>query len=559
VTGRRSACLSLVCSLLLGAAAVAARGAVVPPSAPSLAQDVEALAAPEMDGRRSGTPGGERAARRIARWLEGAGLRPAGDHGTFFQSFVVETDTRLGPGNALELAGPAPRRLELGRDWTPHGGSLASAVTAEVVLAGWGAVADDGSWDDYAGLDVRGRVVVAVEGAPPALGAARVSRLDKLIAARRRGAAALLLVADALPALEATPARAGLVSATITREAAQGLRTGERVSLRVDLASDERRAVNVVGLLPGAAPALAGEAVVLGAHYDHLGRVDGVVHPGADDNASGTALVVGLARAFAAAGGADRTLVFALFGGEELGLLGSRHYVRHPAIPLARTVAMLNFDMVGRMRDGRLVVAGGDSGAGLRDAVMAAAPAGRPALEVRGTPWGPSDHSRFYEAGVPVLFFTTGGHGDYHKPTDTADKIDAGAMAEIAAVAARVSGRLASDARPAYARVAPPPPRALAPGGAQGSAAGVAFLGIVVEAAAARDGLRLAGVLPGGAAAAAGLREGDVLVRLGGTAVDGLEDLRAVLRERRPGEAVPVLYLRDGDAHTTSATLGARP
>src|SRR5439155_1727242 len=159
---------------------------------------------------------------------------------------------------------------------------------------------------------------------------------------------------------------------------------GMRARLRVDLGYEERRGVNVVGILPGTDPALAAEAVVVGAHYDHLGSEDGVVHPGADDNASGTAVVVGLARAFASAGGA------------ELGLLGSGHYVRQPAVALAQSVAMLNFDMVGRLRDDRLIVQGADSGGGLVE-VLEAAARGGVTLDVRGSPYGPSDHTWFYE------------------------------------------------------------------------------------------------------------------------------------------------------------------
>src|SRR6185295_14235724 len=139
--------------------------------------------------------------------------------------------------------------------------------------------------------------------------------------------------------------------------------------LRVELARNERRAANLVALLPGTDPALAGEALVLGAHYDHLGRDGDRIYAGADDNASGTALVLGLARALAASGGLPRTVVLALFSGEELGLLGSRHYAAHPAVPMARTAAMLNFDMVGRLGGGRLRLGGVASGAGLREAV----------------------------------------------------------------------------------------------------------------------------------------------------------------------------------------------
>ena len=550
---RRAAVVSLSALLLLGAVAASARSLVVPPTPATLAEHVEALTTPEMEGRRSGTPGGERAAERIAGWLAAAGLRPGGEGGTFFQWFAVESVARLGADNALEVAGA--RRFELGRDWTPHGGSRAGEVAGEVVFAGHGAVAPDASHDDYAGVDAHGKIVIARDGTPPELGGERVSRLDKLIAARRRGAAALLLVADALPPLGATPAQVGLVSGTITREAARALAPGQHARIRVDLTSDERRAANVVGLLPGTDPERASEAVVIGAHYDHLGRVDGVVYPGADDNASGSATVLALARAFAAAGGTSRALVFVLFGGEELGLLGSRHYVREPAVPLGRTVAMVNFDMVGRMQNRRFAVGGADSGSGLRDLLTAAAQGSSAALEVKSTPHDSSDHSRFYEAGVPVLFFTTGGHSDFHKPTDTADKIDAAAMAEVARVAIGAIERLAGEPRPVYARVARPPAR----NASRGSAAGVAFLGVMVDGRGARDGLRISGVLPGTAAAAAGLREGDTLVRLGRTVIDSFEDLTGVLRARQPGDTVGLVYLRDGEPQATSATLGTRP
>ena len=128
--------------------------------------------------------------------------------------------------------------------------------------------------------------------------------------------------------------------------------TGVTARLAIRLEPADRRADNVVGVLPGTDPALAGESVVIGAHYDHLGRIGGAVYHGADDNASGTAVVLGLAKAFAAAGGAPRPLVFVLFSGEEMGLIGSGHYVRHPVLPLERAAAMINFDMVGRLREG---------------------------------------------------------------------------------------------------------------------------------------------------------------------------------------------------------------
>jgi hypothetical protein len=573
---RRHVVLLLTAFLLLGAAGVGARAAIAPPSAERLGEVVTVLAAPDMEGRRSGTAGGDRAARRIADWLADAGLRPGGDRGSYLQSFVLETTARVLPTSFLEVSPPAQRRLELARDWTPHGGSLAGEVTGDVVFAGYGATLPDAGYDDYVGVDVRGKIVLALDGVPPHVNGARAGRLDKLVAAKRHDAAALLLVSSELPPSGNTAVRVGLLSGTITRAAADVLlaasgrtvaaatkaledarapasfATGARAHVRVDLGADEIRGANVIGVLPGTDPALADEAVVIGAHYDHLGRVDGVIYPGADDNASGTATVVGLARAFAAAGGTGRTLVFALFGAEEVGLIGSGHYVTNPVAPLARTVAMVNFDMVGRLGDRRISVSGGDSGGGLRALAGEAAQKEGITIDLQGSPYGPSDHSKFYDAGVPVLFFHTGSHDDYHRQTDTADKIDADGMARVAAIAVRVIDRLATDARPVYAKVTAPARRR------GGDSGGGAFLGIAGAPRAGTDGLRLSSVLPGTGAARAGLREGDVIVRLAGASVAGLEDLRAVIRARQPGDTVSVLYLRDGEPYTTSATLGTR-
>jgi hypothetical protein len=574
---RRFVTFLLTASLIVAAAGAYARSAVVPPQAAPLAESVDALTAPEMEGRRSGTPGGDRAARQLAEWLAAAGLRPGGDAGSFLQTFVLESSSHPGSASRLDLLAPSARRLEPGREWIAHGGSPGGEVSGEVVFVGYGAEIAEAHYDDYAGVDVRGKIALALDGKPPHLASARVSRVDKLIAARRRGAAALLIAAGELPSPARTSVEVGLVSGAVTREAADALLapagrtmaevtralsaahapgsfvTGSRARLRVEKVTEETRAANVVGIVPGADPALASEVVVIGAHYDHLGRADGVVYPGADDNASGTAVVLGLARAFSAAGGADRTLVFAFFGAEELGLIGSRHYVDRPSVPLDRTIAMVNFDMVGRLEGRPLNVGGGDSGSRLRAVLSDAAKVDGVAFEIEGSPYGPSDHSRFYSAGVPVLFFYTGGHGDYHQPSDTADKIDATGMAHVASVGARVIERLATESRPAYARVAPPSGRRHGAG-----AAGGALLGVVAVPRPGTDGLRLSAIMPGTAAEQAGLREGDVIVRFAGIAVDGLEELQTLIRERRPGDTVSVLYLRAGEAYTTSATLGPR-
>jgi hypothetical protein len=300
--------------------------------------------------------------------------------------------------------------------------------------------------------------------------------------------------------------------------------------------------------------------VVLGAHYDHLGRASGVVHPGADDNASGTAVVLGMARALAAAGGMARTLVVVFFSGEEIGLLGSAHYVTHPPLPIGRTAAMLNFDMVGRMRHDRLDIGGVESGGALRALLERVTGGDRLDLVLRESPYGPSDHATFYAAGVPVLFFHTGGHDDYHAPGDTADKINAAGMAEVARLGLRIAERLGGEARPVYVALARPGGASPAGSGSgRGDDSGGAFLGVSVDGRSESDGIRLGSVVAGSGAERAGLRGGDVIVRMGDHGLSRFEDLRQALADRRPGDAVALVYLRDGEAHRASVTLGPRP
>jgi hypothetical protein len=301
------------------------------------------------------------------------------------------------------------------------------------------------------------------------------------------------------------------------------------------------------------------ERIVIGAHYDHLGHGGegslapdalGAVHHGADDNASGVAAVLGLARAFAAAGGAPRTLVFVAFTGEEMGLLGSTHYVRHSAPQPSRTVLMVNLDMVGRLRDNTLFVGGVDGGSGLRELVSTQA--GPLTLALRGDPFGPSDHTAFYAAGLPVLFLFTGAHADYHRPSDTWDRINAAGLAQVTAFAARVVDAAATTATPpAYVRIAAPPSSVRAGYGP--------FFGVVPEFGEREGGgVRVGDVRVGSPAESAGVKAGDVIVTFGGMTVTTLQDFSFALRSRRPGDRVDVTVRRDGAEHRFSAVLGER-
>jgi hypothetical protein len=580
-------------AVLLVVAVPAAASPITLPAA-WLLDHVRVLAAPEMEGRASGTPGAERAARHVAAEFQRLGLRPGGDGG-WLQTFSVPTGVRLGEGNALALRAPTARSLALGRDFVPLTVSADGRQEGDLVFAGHGISAPELAWDDYAGLDVRGRVVLVLEGEPrradPASPFRRpdahhyTERTHKIINARERGAAGVLIAGsgESLPVLHGVAQSLSILAVALTRPAADALLApagttaaaaaaaidvagapgsfavpGARLALQVSLVRERGRTANVIGILPGRDARLREEAVVIGAHYDHLGRGGegslapdaGAIHHGADDNASGVAALLGLARTFAEAGGAPRTLVFAAFAGEEMGLLGSAHYVRAPAHPLARTVLMLNLDMVGRLRDRRLYVGGADSGSGLRELVTAQA--GGLSLRLHGDPFGRSDHTSFYAAGRPVLFLFTGAHADYHRPTDTWDKIDADGLREVTAFAARVVQVVATTpAPPAYARLSTPA------GGGRGGYG--PYFGVVPEfGEGERAGVRVGGVRPGSPAEKAGVRAGDVIVVFAGLTVRTLEDFTFALRGRRAGDRVELTVEREGTARRLDATLEER-
>ena len=319
---------------------------------------------------------------------------------------------------------------------------------------------------------------------------------------------------------------------------------------------------NVVALVPGRDPALRGEYVVIGAHFDHLGRSPaGAMDPeakdairnGADDNASGTAAVLELARLFAASP-ARRSIVVAHFTGEELGLLGSQWFVDHSPVPLDSVVAMVNFDMVGRLRSDKLIVYGVATARELPAIVDSANVAPRLAISAVGDGFGPSDHSSFYAKGIPVLHFFTDLHEDYHRASDDAARIDAAGEARVVAVAERVVRAIADrPARLTPVRAAAPPPVA---GGREGSNV---YLGSIPDMSAGdTPGLRLSGVRAGSPADAGGLRAGDVIVELGGRPVKDLYSYSEALYAHKPGDRVEIAFLRNGARQTTSVTLGKR-
>lgn len=320
---------------------------------------------------------------------------------------------------------------------------------------------------------------------------------------------------------------------------------------------------NVAAFIPGRDPALRGQVVVIGAHFDHLGRSSlnaqdpergTEIHNGADDNASGTVAVMELARLFHRHP-TKRSIAVVNFTGEELGLLGSEYFVNHMPFSADSVEAMLNFDMVGRLRNGKLLVYGVATAQEMRDIVRAANIA--PALTLVEIPdgFGPSDHSAFYGKGMPVLHFFTDVHEDYHKVTDDADKINLTGMARVIGYAERIARDLGD--RPGRLRFV----RSAAPVAASGTRSGgtQASLGTVPDMGAVDvKGARLSSVRGGSPADAAGLKAGDVVVELGGVPVTDLQSYSDALYSHKPGETITVVVLRGAERMSFTVVLGQR-
>jgi hypothetical protein len=322
------------------------------------------------------------------------------------------------------------------------------------------------------------------------------------------------------------------------------------------------RTGNVVAMVPGRDATLAGEIVVIGAHFDHLGRsTAGALDPeardairnGADDNASGTAAVLELARRFAARP-ARRSIVFAHFTAEELGLLGSQWFVEHSPVPVDSIVAMLNFDMVGRLRNDRLIVYGTGTARELPALLDSANVEPKLRLNPVADGFGPSDQSSFYAKGIPVLHFFTDLHEDYHRATDDVEKIDAEGEARVVALAERVARAIAD--RPARLT---PVRMAAAPTMSSSREGSNVYLGTIPDMASSDvPGLKLTGVRAGSPADKGGLAAGDVIVQFGGREVKDLYTYSDALYAHKPGDQVEVVYLRGGQRRTTTVTLGTR-
>ncbi|KAF0247374.1 MAG: putative aminopeptidase, partial [bacterium] len=565
----------------------------------SLSKHIKYLASSELEGRRSGTAGCEKAADYIIAQFKQYGVKPVGGDG-FLQGFEFIAGVKQGQSTTLKAKNNGQDvEFQLAQDFQPYNFSSNGSVSGQIVLAGYGISAPGINYDDYAKIDVKDKIVMLLPFSPEGnnlngkFGEYLAAR-RKALTAREHGAKAVLFISEA-DSLKDVRTRddgnytdAGIVALRISKRTANellksvgknvdGLQksgseagVGETITLnKVNLAistevvREMRKTYNVLGLIEGSDEKLKKEVIVLGAHYDHLGMggaeslavgAEGI-HHGADDNASGTAGLLELARVL----GENRqtlrrSVLFAAFSGEELGLLGSSHYVnKSPSFPLNQTVAMLNMDMIGRMKNDNLVVGGIGTSPQWKPIVEGLNKARGFVLKLQEDGYGPSDHASFYGKDIPVLFFFTGVHDDYHKPSDTADRINVVSEQAVVTLVQDITTKLAGqEARIEFTKAKVEGERR------QMNSSFRVYVGSVPDYAEQVEGLKLSGVRPDSPAEKAGIKGGDIIVGLAGKTIKSVYDYTYVLQELKPNETVEIIVLRDGQKVSLQLTPTAR-
>ena len=567
--------LLLLCALALALAAhfTAPRAAAQGIEPDSALAHVRYLASDGLAGREAGQPGADSAAAYIAGRMEAFGLVAMGDEG-YLQSFDITTTIRISRQSSLVLrTADGARELELYREWLPFSFSSPGRVQAAAFEAGYG-LSEEEFGDPHGaggGGGASGKVVVIRGGAPddfdPHTAGSDATARFKATNARQQGGSAAIVTVERIVQPEAgdLPRAVGIPAAQVLESAElQELLEADQLRITLDAAIEPVRARvhNVVGYVPGRDPELRDEVIVVGAHYDHLGLGgsgslapdERAPHNGADDNASGTAALLELARYFAAnpERRPARSLVFVAFTAEEMGLLGSEHFVSDPPVALERITAMVNFDMVGRLRENSLQIFGtatAEEFPALLDSLSAASGL---SLQKTGDGYGPSDQTSFYARGIPVLHLFTGVHSEYHRPDDDWELINEQGLAQVAGFAVELIRAIGDRAEPLSVVEGTRPV-------ARGGGGYGPYLGTIPDFGEVEGGgVRLSGVRPDSPAERAGLQGGDVVIVFGGTEVLNLYDYTYALRARAPGDTVVIKVRRDGRELELNAILERR-
>jgi hypothetical protein len=616
----------LVLPCVIATSAIAATS-VQPMTMPAIAPDrdpqfhvdmrgaVEYLASDELEGRMVGTPGIQKAADLIADDFSKLGLKTLPGWAGYFQPFKMVT--RVDPDRAKTSFSINDNALKLEDDYTPLRASAESAVSAPVIFAGYGISDPAKKYDDYANLDAKGKIVLVMRFEPQDKdGKSRFADKDnewstdatipqKVQVAIDHVAVGVILVNPPLhhgddamisfrssfpfgskvPLMQVSDA----VAESMLKDGGQpdlkklesqinsdlkpngGELKGVSAKMSFGIHRTEAQVENVAAILPGEGPH-ADEYIIVGAHYDHLGHGgpgslapwSHGIHHGADDNASGTAAMLELADRFSHLGPQSRSLVFIAFTGEEEGLIGSSYFVSHPPIELKDVIAMLNLDMVGRVSKEKLLL-GGEGTASAFPGLIEKADEGLPLKlgEFEKGGFGPSDHMSFARKKIPVLFFFSGLHMDYHRPTDTADKINYKGMDEVVELGTKLVEELSTMPRQQYdGKYDASSMLHLAGIGNGGSThGGSASFGTIPDYSQpddSKDGMRVGGVVPGSPADKLGLHEGDMMTEFNGTAIGNKMDYTMALGKAKPGQTVKIKLVRSGKPVEVEATLAAR-
>ncbi|MGB0953530.1 MAG: M28 family peptidase [Planctomycetota bacterium] len=578
--------LRLLPFLLLPAACTSAPAPDI--TAEELSDHVRWLADDAQEGRRTGEPGAYRSADYLAKHLAEAGLEPAGDNGTYFQEFEVRMPAVEG-ASMMTVDGVA----------IEHVGTVAAspntAVEGPLAYAGYGIVFESHGINDYAFFDATDKIVLVRRytefgvDADPQL--ASLGNLRKKIRnAAAAGAVGIVLgthpddiaaggkeilgfkaVQGAMP-IPVVTVDAKTFGQLETRWMQRGL--AAQVDMKPEVVRETRIARNVLAKVPGALD----EWITVGAHYDHLGYggqgslAPGVhaIHNGADDNASGSAMTLELAETYAQRAAIDgppvRGLLFCFWSGEELGLLGSAHWVENPTLPLDDVLCNLNLDMIGRLEAGRVTVGSGFTGAAFQPAlkeVQAELVAQGIGLEMNVVEGelpggGGSDHMSFHKVEIPAVFFFSGLHSDYHKPSDDWEKVTFPQMQELSAALVSFLDRMQTPAVDQFVYLKP---KAAEGGGKERSvrSASVWFGSIPDYGAMPDTGMQISGTSPGGPAEKAGLLPGDVIVQIGEFPIGDIYDFMDTLAEFQDGDTIDVTVVRDGKEKKLPLTFFPRP
>ncbi|MBK07707.1 MAG: hypothetical protein CL920_22370 [Deltaproteobacteria bacterium] len=575
-----------------------------PTARQALVRDLYFLSHPALEGRDAGSHGIEVAANYIAHQFKQLKLKKAGDKGSYFQSFTTTIGVKLGTNNALSaMIEKKLTKWTINKDFVPFGFSSSGTLRSKVVFVGYGITDEKSGYDDYKGVDVKDKIVLMFRYTPQwekkhsLFGKRRdlyASFRYKLLNARTHKAKAVLIVDPPSAKEKVAPkllklrmsrglSDAGILALHVSRAVGKALlgckdefaslwnkieKNGKpqshalkhTVSLKVQLIHKQVKTRNVVGYIPGTDPKLRDEYVVIGAHYDHLGYGGagsfpgnhGKIHPGADDNASGTAAIIAMARGFAKHP-TKRSLLFIAFSAEERGLLGSAYFVQHSRIPRAKFVTMVNLDMVGRMRGKRLVVHGAGTSPGFEQMLRRRGRQAGLRLRLGQSGYGPSDHTSFYARKIPVLFFFTGAHSEYHRPTDVFKYLNVQGISWIIHMVQGVVREVADGTKPSYRKVMDPRPRKKMRGRMR------AYLGTIPDyGTRGIVGVKLTGARSGGPADKAGVKGGDILVQIGKFPLRNLYDMVIALKHYRAGDKVDLVVIRGGKRIKLKATFGNR-